>query len=129
MLTSPIHAKWKNQHAKWQIHHDIHDILTICSKVKSSPMMQGVGLSFLRLSQVWDLSRPLEHTGDTAGIVGTTDPQGMPNYATSIGFIALLTATAPVPENNLNILGERSTKPSYLLGNRKHLGLELSSFA
>lgn len=23
MLTSPIHAKWKNQHAKWQIHHDI----------------------------------------------------------------------------------------------------------
>lgn len=104
-----------------------HDILAICSNVKSSPMMQGVGLSFVKLSQVWDLSWPLEHTGDTAGRVGITDPQGMPNYATAIGFIALLTATAPVPENNLNILGEHPTKPSYLLWNRKHLGFELSS--
>lgn len=78
MLTSPIHA------GKFTM--IFHDILTICSKVKSNLMMQGVGLSFPRLSLVWDLSRPLEHTGDTAGTVGAVVPQGTPNYAASIGF-------------------------------------------
>lgn len=83
-----------------------YDILAICSRAKSSVTMQGVGLSFPRFSQVWGLSRPLEHTGDTAGTVEATVSQGTPCHAASIGFITLLTATAPGPENNLNTLGE-----------------------
>lgn len=69
-------------------------------------MRQGVGLNFLRLSQMWGLSRELDHTGGTASPVGAVLPWGMSNHAVSIGFITLLAATTPVPENNLNILGE-----------------------
>lgn len=38
-------------------------------------------------------------------------------------------ATVPVPENNLNILGEHPNRTLYLLGNRQHLGLELAGAA
>lgn len=69
-------------------------------------MMQDVDISLLRLSQQWCPSRPLEHAGDPAGAVGATISQGMQHHPASTGFIILLTATAPVPENNLNILGE-----------------------
>lgn len=56
---------------------------------------------------MWGLSRELDHTGGTASPVGAVLPWGMSNHAVSIGFITLLAATTPVPENNLNILGER----------------------
>ena len=33
-------------------------------------------------------------------------PQGVPHHAVSAGSLTFLMATVPVPENNLNILGE-----------------------
>lgn len=56
-------------------------------------------------------------------------PQGIPHHAVSAGSLTFLMATVPVPENNLNILGEHPNRTLYLLGNREHLGLELAGAA
>lgn len=56
-------------------------------------------------------------------------PQGVPHHAVSAGSLTFLMATVPVPENNLNILGEHLNTTLYLLGNRERLGLEVAGAA